>query len=90
MPRDHCTMGVGCDEAGVCYAAAHGEPERCPREETQVTDSVAWKLRMLSREVDMLGHAIYLHRNERLFNLVRDARIYNIFGEESWQSAKRS
>jgi hypothetical protein len=25
-----CTMGVGCDEAGVCYAAAHGQPERCP------------------------------------------------------------
>lgn len=28
---DRCTMGVGCDEAGVCYAAAHGQPERCPR-----------------------------------------------------------
>lgn len=27
-----CTMGVGCDEVGVCYAAAHGEPERCGRE----------------------------------------------------------
>lgn len=26
-----CTMGAGCDEAGVCYAAAHGEPERCPK-----------------------------------------------------------
>ncbi len=26
-----CTMGVGCDEAGVCYAEAHGEPDRCPR-----------------------------------------------------------
>lgn len=25
-----CTMGVGCDEYGVCYAEAHGEPERCP------------------------------------------------------------
>lgn len=29
MPK-RCDMGVGCDEAGVCYAAAHGEPERCP------------------------------------------------------------
>jgi hypothetical protein len=28
-----CPMGVGCDEAGVCYAAAHGRPEECPREE---------------------------------------------------------
>lgn len=27
-----CSMGVGCDEAGVCYAAAHGQPEQCPRE----------------------------------------------------------
>lgn len=28
----HCILGVGCDEAGVCYAAALGEPERCPRD----------------------------------------------------------
>lgn len=27
-----CPMGVGCDEVGVCYAAAVGEPYRCPRE----------------------------------------------------------
>lgn len=25
-----CSMGVGCDEVGVCYAEAHGEPDRCP------------------------------------------------------------
>lgn len=25
----HCGMGVGCDESGVCYAEAHGEPDRC-------------------------------------------------------------
>lgn len=24
-----CTFGVGCQEAGVCYAAAMGEPDRC-------------------------------------------------------------
>lgn len=24
-------MGVGCDEAGVCFADAHGQPERCAR-----------------------------------------------------------
>lgn len=24
-----CDLGVGCDEAGVCYAQAHGEPDRC-------------------------------------------------------------
>ena len=25
-----CTMGVGCDEYGVCYADAHGQPWQCP------------------------------------------------------------
>jgi hypothetical protein len=24
-------MGVGCDQWGVCYAEAHGDPEQCPR-----------------------------------------------------------
>lgn len=35
----YCTMGVGCDEAGMCYAAAHGEPERCPRD----PEAKAWE-----------------------------------------------
>jgi hypothetical protein len=26
-----CTLGVGCDEAGVCYAEAHGQPDQCGR-----------------------------------------------------------
>lgn len=26
-----CTLSVGCDEAGVCYAEKCGEPERCPK-----------------------------------------------------------
>lgn len=26
-----CTLGVGCDEYGVCYAAAHSQPARCPK-----------------------------------------------------------
>lgn len=30
-----CSMGVGCDEAGVCYATAHGRPEMCPRKEIE-------------------------------------------------------
>jgi hypothetical protein len=25
-----CDMGVGCDETGQCYAAAMGEPDKCP------------------------------------------------------------
>lgn len=24
-----CNLGVGCDEAGVCFAQARGEPNRC-------------------------------------------------------------
>ena len=32
-----CDMGVGCLEAGVCYADAHGEPERCPLNVPQPT-----------------------------------------------------
>lgn len=28
-----CTMGVGCQETGICYAAAHGEPDRCDAED---------------------------------------------------------
>lgn len=26
-----CDMGVGCDESGVCYAEANGEPDRCSK-----------------------------------------------------------
>lgn len=25
----HCTYGVGCEQAGVCYAAHHGKPDEC-------------------------------------------------------------
>lgn len=28
---EQCDLGVGCDEAGVCYADAHGQPEKCGR-----------------------------------------------------------
>jgi len=24
-----CSLGVGCNESGVCYAAAHNSPEMC-------------------------------------------------------------
>ncbi len=24
-----CSLGVGCDEVGMCYAEAHGEPSQC-------------------------------------------------------------
>lgn len=29
--RHTCSMGVGCEEAGVCYAGAHNEPDLCGR-----------------------------------------------------------
>lgn len=29
-----CTLGVGCDEYGVCYAEAHGCPDRCGKPDT--------------------------------------------------------
>lgn len=24
-----CSLGVGCEEVGICYAVAHGQPDRC-------------------------------------------------------------
>lgn len=33
---ERCSMGVGCDEYGVCYAEAHGQPEKCPHAKKSV------------------------------------------------------
>lgn len=33
MTEERCSLGVGCDECGVCYASAHGQPEQCPHYE---------------------------------------------------------
>lgn len=27
--RHTCSLGVGCEEYGICYAAAHGKPDQC-------------------------------------------------------------
>lgn len=32
MNQGMCSLGVGCDEAGICYADAVGRPEMCPRD----------------------------------------------------------
>lgn len=32
-----CDLGVGCDEAGVCYASAHDQPERCPHHKPELS-----------------------------------------------------
>lgn len=28
-PQQHCNYGVGCEESGICYAAAQGVPRQC-------------------------------------------------------------
>lgn len=30
LKGERCSMGVGCDEYGVCYADAHNAPLMCP------------------------------------------------------------
>lgn len=37
--RHTCDMGVGCEEAGVCYATAHGEPDRCGQPTAATADA---------------------------------------------------
>ena len=44
-----CNMGVGCQEAGVCYAAQNGHPEKCPLAEAG-TEGSAPAHHNLSRE----------------------------------------
>ena len=34
-----CNMGVGCEEAGVCYATAAGAPDRCGMPEAGVSEA---------------------------------------------------
>jgi len=31
VPGSHiaCDLGVGCNETGICYAVAHGQPDKC-------------------------------------------------------------
>jgi hypothetical protein len=40
-----CTMGVGCDEYGVCYANAHGQPRQCPHYVAPTVSEIACVLR---------------------------------------------
>ena len=50
-----CSMGVGCDETGICYALAHGEPERCGKPAVQEESLRA----TISSEMCDLVHSIY-------------------------------
>ena len=38
---EQCTLGVGCDQYGVCYADAHGRPDQCPHYERDL-EANAW------------------------------------------------
>lgn len=64
-----CTMGMGCDEYGVCYAAAHGDPSRCERPEDTV--KATW--------IDSLVHELLMSKATHQFSLSRDELI-EIFG----------
>jgi hypothetical protein len=30
-PQERCSLEVGCDETGLCFAQANGQPDRCGR-----------------------------------------------------------
>lgn len=54
-----CSMGVGCDEFGVCYADTHGRPEMCPlrqkttdREDLLTPEQVASILRVSKKTLN--------------------------------------
>ena len=36
-----CSLGVGCDQYGVCYADSHGKPENCGKPSPVVCDALA-------------------------------------------------
>ena len=36
-----CSLGVGCEQYGVCYAAANGKPEQCGKAD-DLADFVEW------------------------------------------------
>lgn len=34
--KDHCDMGVGCDEVGACFADRNGQPDQCGRRHAEI------------------------------------------------------
>ena len=76
-PKDEgsnqCSMGVGCDEAGVCYASANGRPDYCPKNTPPAgttTEDEAWsalisavamaKMKLMNTNPDPAGALEYL------------------------------
>lgn len=49
-----CNLGVGCDEAGVCYAEAMGAPDRCPHTPVGLSDTTAGVADRLSTRIDQM------------------------------------
>ena len=35
-----CSLGVGCEESGVCYALANGQPEQCGKPSNSISNAV--------------------------------------------------
>lgn len=56
---ERCSMGVGCDEYGRCYASAHGEPDSCPLNKQRGNDidtSKKKELLALADRIEKLDH----------------------------------
>jgi hypothetical protein len=63
---DTCNLGVGCDEYGTCYAAAHNRPEMCPRSTREEVLEAILRRYMACDGADGRFHAgeLYDVRNE--------------------------
>lgn len=53
-----CNLGVGCDEAGVCYAEAMGSPDRCPHTPVGISGPTAGLLTLAAGVADRLSTRI--------------------------------
>ena len=56
-------MGVGCDDYGLCYAEAHGQPEQCPRYEDRRSKMKHKHLYSLLDESFVLVKVTFTERN---------------------------
>jgi hypothetical protein len=77
--RVPCNLGVGCNEAGVCYASAHNKPEKCGEDAVveftiQGQDGRSYKFRQLdfrdfvTRAVELIGITPFPQDTDKLLN----------------------
>jgi len=50
---ERCNMGVGCEQYGVCYAEANGQPGQCPKNALSIDEAVS---RIPDEAFWQLGH----------------------------------